>query len=391
LIDASRHVWCEGSKIFLPFDVNEVVDNLRYERYVALSGWQAWIQESWIRDLYYQIRPWLPIAVRKHLQRAYLKDWNTIEFPNWPIDRSVDVLLERLLVLAMQSCGTRKLPFIWFWPEGHKACAIVTHDVETAAGRDFCGNLMDINDAFGIKAAFQIVPEERYTLPKNYLQAMRDRGFEVNIHGLNHDGNLFRERETFLNKAEQINAYAERFGALGFRSPVLYRNADWFQHLKFSYDMSVPNVARLEPQRGGCCTVMPYFLPGGMTELPLTTAEDYTLFHVINDNSADLWKRQMRILMEANGLMTFLIHPDYVQPKQAQTVYKELLEEIARLRSENNVWVTLPREVDRWWRQRSVMKLVPDGGSLRIEGPGCERARVAYAVLDGNKLVYEFQ
>jgi len=391
LFDASRDVRCDGNKIFLPFDVNEVVDNLRYERYAVLSGWQAWIQESWARDLYYQIRPWLPISVRKHLQRAYLKDWDTIEFPSWPIDRSVDVLLERLLILAMKTCGTRRLPFIWFWPEGHKACAIVTHDVETAAGRDFCGNLMDINDDFGIKASFQIVPEERYGVSAEYLQSIRDRGFEVNIHGLNHDGNLFRGRQTFLTKAAKINEYAERFGAQGFRSPVLYRNTDWFQDLNFSYDMSVPNVARLEAQRGGCCTVMPYFLPGGMTELPLTTAEDYTLFHVVNDNSANLWKQQIRILREANGLMTFLVHPDYVQPKQAQDVYRKLLEEIARLRSDDKVWVTLPNEVDRWWRQRSVMKLVPDGAGWKIEGAGCERARVAHAVLDGNRLVYEFQ
>src|SRR2546425_12755629 len=35
---------------------------------------------------------------------------------------------------------------------------------------------------------------------------------------------------------------------------------EWFDALDFSYDMSVPNVAHLDPQRGGCCTVMPYFV-----------------------------------------------------------------------------------------------------------------------------------
>ena len=38
----------------------------------------------------------------------------------------------------------------------------------------------------------------------------------------------------------------------------------------------------------------------------------------------------------------------------------------------------------------SGMKLVPDGASWRIKGPGCERARVAYARLDGDRVVYEF-
>ena len=35
------------------------------------------------------------------------------------------------------------------------------------------------------------------------------------------------------------------------------------------------------------------------------------------------------------------------------------------------------------------MKLVPDGSSWRVTGPGSERARVAYARLDGGRVVYE--
>ena len=37
----------------------------------------------------------------------------------------------------------------------------------------------------------------------------------------------------------------------------MYRNQDWYDVFEFSYDMSVPNVAHLDPMRGGCCTVMP--------------------------------------------------------------------------------------------------------------------------------------
>ena len=64
----------------------------------------------------------------------------------------------------------------------------------------------------------------------------------------------------------------------------MYREQGWFDAFEFSYDMSVPNAAHLEPQRGGCCTVMPYFV-GDILELPLTTAQDYTLFHILNDYS----------------------------------------------------------------------------------------------------------
>ena len=47
----------------------------------------------------------------------------------------------------------------------------------------------------------------------------------------------------------------------------MYRNQEWYDVFEFSYDMSVPNVAHLEPMRGGCCTVMPYFI-GKIVELP---------------------------------------------------------------------------------------------------------------------------
>ncbi len=52
------------------------------------------------------------------------------------------------------------MPFIWFWPDGANGCAILTHDVEAEPGRDFCETLMDLDDEYGIKASFQLVPEK---------------------------------------------------------------------------------------------------------------------------------------------------------------------------------------------------------------------------------------
>jgi hypothetical protein len=49
----------------------------------------------------------------------------------------------------------------------------------------------------------------------------------------------------------------------------------------------------------------------------------------------------------------------------------------------------LPGDVDRWWRARNQMKVVPREGGWQIVGPEKERARLAYAVLDGGRLKYE--
>ncbi|HVB59215.1 MAG TPA: hypothetical protein VNE63_22650, partial [Candidatus Acidoferrales bacterium] len=91
---------------------------------------------------------------------------------------------------------------------------------------------------------------------------------------------------------------------------------DWYDAFEFSYDMSVPNVAHLEPQRGGCCTVMPYFV-GKILELPLTTIQDYSLFHILGDYSIDLWKQQIDLIMQRNGPVSFITHPDYLREKRA--------------------------------------------------------------------------
>lgn len=265
---------------------------------------------------------------------------------------------------------------------------MMTHDVETAVGLDFCSSLMDIDESFDVESAFQLIPEGRYDVSESVRRELRARGFEVNVHDLNHDGLLFADRQTFRERVQRINNYAREFGASGFRSGMMYRDQDWYDALDFSYDMSVPNVAHLEPQQGGCCTVMPYFA-GKIVVLPLTTTQDFALFHILRDYSSELWKRQIGIILQKHGLASFIVHPDYVRSDKAQTVYKNLLGYLCQLRSEGALWLALPGEINQWWRQRSQMRLVRSANAWKIEGPGCDRASIAYATLRDGRLLYE--
>jgi len=131
---------------------------------------------------------------------------------------------------------------------------------------------------------------------------------------------------------------------------------------------------------------MPYFI-GDILELPVTTTQDYSLLHIMKDSSNDVWKNQTQSVMGRHGLLSFIVHPDYLGVDHARQAYRVLLAELSRLREAERCWVTLPGEVDRWWRQRSRMTLLQDGSRWRIEGPGKERARIAYAELDGDDLV----
>jgi hypothetical protein len=217
---------------------------------------------------------------------------------------------------------------------------------------------------------------------------MRNRGFEVFIQDLNHDGRLFDNKEEFLRRVKSINRYRHEYGASGFRAAVLYRKPEWYDAFDFAFDMSVPNVAHLDPQHGGCCTVMPYFI-GDILELPVTTIQDYTLFHVLGERSIDLWKAQVRLILGKNGLMSFIVHPDYVIEHDILSVYESLLDYLRELRGKSLIWSALPADVDSWWRARSKMSVVKDGNTWRIPGDDAGRAVLAYAKNVGGKLIYE--
>jgi hypothetical protein len=387
--DVHRDVDAGGPVSRFPFDPQEVTENLLREYYTDHFH-EGRRSQSIVRKLYYLARPYLGVAIRRHLQKVHLRNWDKIPFPHWPVDCTVDRLQQKLLASGMKSHGSDEVPFIWFWPEGHKSCAIISHDVEAPEGKNFCGHLMDINESFGFRTSFQVVPESRYPVEKEFLDSIVSRGFEVNVHDWNHDGHLFDDHEEFLRRAKLINQAGRDFGAVGFRSGILYRNADWFDAFEFLYDMSMPNVAHLDPQRGGCCTVMPYFI-GNLVEMPVTCTQDYTLFHILRDYSIDLWKKQTSVIMGQNGLMSLLVHPDYVIESRAQSVYRDLLGYLADLREHEGVWTPLPREVAQWWQLRSRMKLIQEGGTWRIEGPGKERARIAYARVADGAISYRVQ
>jgi hypothetical protein len=392
LEDVSGATKIERRHVTLPFDPDQVAENLRFETYTGQMhrDHTYFGGNAVIRAIYYLGRPAFPVHFRRILQRIRLQGGTQSPFPHWPVDRSVDKLFEELMKAALKATNNTPIPFIWFWPEGAPAAVILTHDVETEAGRDFCSQLMDIDDAFDFKASYQVVPEKRYDVTPAFLQQIRRRGCEVNIHDLCHDGNLFRTREEFLRRAAKINGYLKKFDAQGFRSGALYRNLHWFDALKCSYDMSVPNVGHLDAQTGGCCTVMPYFV-GKILEIPVTTTQDYSLFHILSSYSTALWEEQCRLILAGHGLISLIVHPDYVISKKSNDMYRRLLVYLAHLRDKMFVWAALPSEINKWWRMRSEMKLVADGLGWRIEAEGKDRARIAYAHLADGQLKYSFE
>jgi glycosyltransferase involved in cell wall biosynthesis len=389
LHDVAGQIEIRDGEISLPFDLAEAVASLRMEAYTGSMTHHGTSLGAnvFVRKVYYWTRPMMPVSVRSALQRIKLRGELDNPFPAWPIDRSVDLLLEKTMAAAVRANGGRPIPFIWFWPEGKQAAFILTHDVEDVAGKGFCSSLMDIDEEFGFKASFQIVPEKRYSVEPEFLQQFRARNFDICVHDLNHDGNLYGDYAEFKRRAKLINRYCKEFATEGFRSGVLYRNLHWYGEFDFAFDMSVPNVAHLDPQGGGCCTVTPYFV-GNILEIPVTLTQDYSLFHILHQRSIALWKQQLRSIIDAHGLASIIVHPDYVTEPEQQRLFRDFLTEVREQCEQRGVWATVPSAINAWWRKRSNMRLISSASGWNIIGDGSSQARVAYASLNDGKLSY---
>src|SRR5690349_21669591 len=86
LADVSDAVTMSEGRPYLPFDLSDVATSLREERY--RQNGHNWLQRSAAgeaaRRVYYALRPFMGVAVRKHLQKAHLSGWEKIQFPRWP-------------------------------------------------------------------------------------------------------------------------------------------------------------------------------------------------------------------------------------------------------------------------------------------------------------------
>ncbi len=328
LYDVSQDIFTDNSAVYLSFQLDEIINNFYYERYLenSIVNSTTLFNRS-LRNGYYLLRPLMPVQIRKYLQKISLRNWENSTFPRFPIDLTVEKIFRKVLILFMQSQKMTEVPFIWFWPKGYESALIMTHDVETKKGFNFCTKLIEMDLSYGLKSSFELIPERKYILNPQILKYIQNRNCEICIHGLNHDGKLFFKREIFQERIRKINEYAKQYGATGFRSPVMYRNLDWFDEFDFQYDMSVPNNGSLDPQKGGCCSVFPYFAKN-ILELPLTTTQDYPLFYLMNINPVELWKQQIKSTLDYNGLISFNMHPDYLISNKNREIYEQLLEYI---------------------------------------------------------------
>ena len=258
--------------------------------------------------------------------------------------------------------GSEKKPSGWKgWPDEKKIAFVLTHDVELQGGHDKCRRLLDIEKGLGFKSSFNFVPE-RYSVSEELRKYIADNGFEVGVHGLNHDGKLFSNKKTFDSRVEKINEYLKEWNALGFRAPAMHHNLDWIQQLNVEYDLSTFDTDPFEPQSDGVGTIFPFIVTknedDGYVELPYTLVQDFTVFILMNENNLNIWKDKTKWIVNNGGMVLVNVHPDYIsfnnstkrKEEFSVDIYVEFLKHI-KSEYQNKYWQALPREVAAYVKQ----------------------------------------
>jgi len=247
------------------------------------------------------------------------------------------------------------------WPVGKKFALVLTHDVEAADGQKKCYQLAELEVKLGFRSSFNFVAEG-YPVDTELQRYLASNGFEIGLHGLTHDGNLFKSRKKFLRSIFKINQYLKEWGAVGFRAPSMYHNLEWIGELGIEYDASTFDTDPFEPQPDGLGTIYPLRVKNeksekGFVELPYTLPQDHCLYIVMQEKDINIWKQKLEWIVRRGGMALLNTHPDYMDFGGKNTkieeypvrYYEEFLNYVKDAYG-GQYWHILPRDLARFWK-----------------------------------------
>lgn len=300
------------------------------------------------KQLYYLVKPLIPRSLQIGLRRYVVKHQQQRYSDVWPIDPSAS-----------------RPPLDWNgWPAGKKFALVLTHDVDTAKGQERCLSLMALEKEIGFRSSFNFVPE-RYNVDPDIRMGLKLNGFEVGIHGLNHDGKLYKSKSEFEKRCAKINTYIREWNVVGFRSPAMHHKLSWLHGLDIEYDASTFDTDPFEPQSSGVSTIFPFyvtnqFLKQEYIELPYTLPQDFTLFILMKNTGLDIWKKKLDWIVSQGGMVLLNTHPDYMAfqgdkrsiEEYPAEYYRDFLNHVKE-KYEGKYWHALPRDIARFWKNRA--------------------------------------
>jgi len=306
-----------------------------------------------INNTFYNVKPLIPRRLQLWLRSTIIEMRLKSYADSWPI-------LETAAAVPSNWPG---------WPDNKQFGLILMHDVESDLGQSRCHQLAELEKKYDLRSSFNFVPE-RYDVSVSLRHELVENGFEVAVHGLNHDGKLFRDKSLFYERAEKINKYIKEWNASGFCSPASHHVLEWNYALDIDYDSSTFDTDPFEVQPDGVNTIFPFWVTPseypnaeyqthpGYLELPYTLAQDFYLFILMKHTNADIWKKKLDWIAEKGGMALLITHPDYMHfgdgkpgfQEYPATRYEEFLDYVTN-RYDGQYWHGLPKELAARYKQ----------------------------------------
>lgn len=246
-------------------------------------------------------------------------------FPAFPIEQGLEALVHAAR-LEPPPAPPRPLPRI-----------ILTHDIDTAAGFDHVPAMAEAEQRHGFRSLWNVVACAG-PLRHDLLQALHDRGFEIGLHGYNHDNKLiFLSERAMRARLDACRPLIERYRIRSFRSPSWLRSPVLYRVLKdyVSFDYSALDTdICCSAGVGGCLWTRP-FQRHGLTHVPATIPFELPLlFGYTPGQLLDFWRPKLDWLDACGGHVVVNTHPDphYSGNPAMIEAYSELLTDLAARR-----------------------------------------------------------
>ena len=219
-------------------------------------------------------------------------------FPAWPIDLSADALDD---LRTGGAAPPRPAP------------VVVTHDIDSAEGlAGLIDRFLALEEEVGATSTNYIVPCAG-TVDEARLRDVIARGHELGVHGYDHSNRTaFAAPQERARRLDAGRAFADRFGAAGYRAPSLLRTRPLLSDVgaRYRYDSSIPTSGGLFPvPNNGCASARP-FLVEGAVELPVTMPRDGML-RFLGYSPAEIlqmWIETAELIARARGVVVLLTH-----------------------------------------------------------------------------------
>ncbi|MBN3038381.1 MAG: polysaccharide deacetylase family protein [Candidatus Omnitrophica bacterium] len=213
----------------------------------------------------------------------------------------------------------------------------LSHDIDWKDCYDFAEELTELELSYNVRSTLNFLTNWNYRLDKGFLGSLLERGFEIGLHGTDHDIALaYRSRKKIREKLKQGRDELPA-PIKGFRSPALSSSQTLFEvldELGFEYDSSLYAV---NPYGRGTESYFPYRYPGlRLWEIPLAV-QDSWLFRDMNLSEEEAFSKVRRIMHEIvalKGTFVFCGHPGILRSKPR--FFKMFLEECNRLAHASN-------------------------------------------------------